>query len=493
MRNVLGVAQRRYTVERVLGRGTTTLVELARDEAGRPFALKRLVLTGSGAELERARRRIRREAEILGRLRHPAIVPLLAVEDDGVDVVLVMPFVEGGSLRDRVWSAGPLPVDEVRRLAGPLLDGLAAVHRHGVVHRDISPANVLFDGEGRPVLADFGVAGARHHTIGVTGEGWTIGTPGFMAPEQARGEAATAATDVFGLAATLAFALTGRGPYGAGSPELLAWRAARGDLEPLPPDLPADLSVALAAMLDPDPPRRPTAAAVRGGPTGTLPDGAQVRAEPPRRRGRFVAKLAASAAAALVAVVVAVVALAGSGQRGAARTTASRPVPTTAPPCAPRPYQPCGQPMPAPFTDGRTCIDGHGDYDGVAANGCEAAPDQVAGHTLADKVALVANIVPADEVDSYPTYVRDTFQFFCDGELAVRLTAPRGVADRVEILRQGGRTVLASAVSTDGTPAVARLADPSCAHDDSGWYTVRVSGVAGRSAAAYRLERDGHF
>jgi len=488
-----------YTVERLLGRGASAVVELARAPDGTSVAIKRVALTGSAAEIDRARRRIRREGEILTELRHPAIVPLLAVADDGADVLLVMPYASGGTLHDRITADGPMSPHQVGLLAGPLLDALATAHRHGVIHRDITPANILLTAGGEPMLADFGVATARLHTAGLTGDGCAFGTPGFMSPEQARGERATAASDVFSLAACLLFALRGAGPYGAGSPELLGWRASRGDLDPLPGDLPPATAAQLAAMLDPDPSRRPTAAAARGGPAGTLlaPQPAIVAAtvNPPVaapaatrhvRRWTIVA-----AAVATVAGVVAVVAARPSGDGRAAAATTVPPAPVTTVPCLPQPYQPCGQRSPAPFTDGARCTGNHDDYDGDRTNGCEAVPDTVDGAELTPDAPVVANIVPAADVDSYRLHVTDKLQLLCDGSVAVRLTAPPGVADRVDVLRDG--KVVATALATEGRTATARVDDPSCLHDDTGWLTVRVSAVAGRTAADYRLETSGHL
>ncbi len=194
-----------YTVVGLLGRGGMAVVELAVDADGNHVARKRISLRGSGQQIAMARRRIRREAEILASLDHPGIVPLLAVEDDGTDVVLVMPRMVG-SLADRVASGGPLQPSEVTEIGRLLLDALATAHRQGVVHRDIKPDNVLFDGQGRPALADFGVAVTRQFTPGLTSVGTVVGTPEFIAPEQAAGEPATTASDVFSLGATLAFA-----------------------------------------------------------------------------------------------------------------------------------------------------------------------------------------------------------------------------------------------------------------------------------------------
>src|SRR5690606_23536651 len=112
------------------------VVDLAVDPQGRPVALKRLSLHGSAAELAAARARVRREAEVLARLDHPAIVRLLDVLDDGDDVVLVMAHLGGGSLADRVRESGPLTPAELQAIADALLPALAAAHRAGVVHRD---------------------------------------------------------------------------------------------------------------------------------------------------------------------------------------------------------------------------------------------------------------------------------------------------------------------------------------------------------------------
>jgi len=168
--------------------------------------------------MHRARLRVRREAAVLATLDHPAIVRLLDVVDDGDDVVLVMPYLGGGTLADRVYAEGPMPGPAVNLLADQLFGALAAAHRAGIVHRDIKPANVLFDDAGRAYLADFGVATMRDATSGLTATEVVVGTPEFMAPEQARGERATPASDVFSLGATLRFAATGTPPYGRGTP-----------------------------------------------------------------------------------------------------------------------------------------------------------------------------------------------------------------------------------------------------------------------------------
>src|SRR5699024_6828302 len=129
--------------------------------------------------------------------------------------------------------------------------------------------NILFDDEGRAFLVDFGAAIHRDATPGLTASAMVLGTPGYMAPEQARGEPTTAASDLFSLGATLAFAATGEGPFGTADPRALMLRAAAGKTARLPRGLPADLRELIEATTAADPQDRPTAAEARGGTAGT--------------------------------------------------------------------------------------------------------------------------------------------------------------------------------------------------------------------------------
>jgi tRNA A-37 threonylcarbamoyl transferase component Bud32 len=477
-----------WTVVRRLGRGATGVVELAVGPDGRPVARKRLALHGSAPELDDARHRIRREADVLRRLDHPAIVPLLDVETDGDDVVLVMPYYEGGTLADRVASDGPLPADAVLALSERLVGALAAAHRAGIVHRDVKPQNVLFDAGGDAFLADFGVARASDVTTGLTGDGVVVGTPAYMAPEQARGEPAGPASDVFALGATLLFALTGRGPWGDGPAAAAFARASRGraDLGGVRGgDVPASLRRRLRAMLDREPRRRPSAAALAGGPHGTGGATARRRRPRPARRSTAV-RAGVGIAVVVIALVAALVVVDRGDDRG--KQVAAAPGGTT--PCHPLPYQPCGGAPVAPYTDGRACIDDHADYDGITTNGCEAAPDTADGTAFVNGRSLHANLVPGTDVDRYPMRVDDRFQLLCDGELRVTLTAPANVAQRVRILDPEGDEV-AKAVSGDGVPATAKVGDPNCLFDDGGTYVAEVSVVSGNSATDYELTRAG--
>ena len=465
-----------------LGRGGMGVVDLARAPDGRQVALKRLTLHGSTDDIARARQRIEREAEVLTRLHHPNVVELLDVVEEGDELTLVMPYLTGGTLAERVSRHGPAPVEEVERLADVLSSALAAAHRAGIVHRDIKPANVLFDADGVPHLADFGVASSRDDTAGLTAVGMVVGTPGFMAPEQARGDEAGQAADVFSLGATLLFAATGEGPYGRGAPDLLMVRAAQGKVQPVPRSLPIGLRRRLQAMLDPRPERRPSAAALAGGPHGTE----VARAAVGRRRRRW--PLWAGAGGVALAGVVA--ALAVSARETETPTTTTAPTSTTEP-CTDRPYQPCGQAQPAPNTDGRRCLEGFDDYDGDPDNGCEAAPDGLAdGTPLTDRVE--GTIVPRDDVDTFTVEVRDERQLLCDGELRITLTAPAGVTLRLEVLEDG--EVLGQATSADGVAASVTLREPECFFDDTTTLQARVSPVGSdRSAEPYVLERRGSF
>ena len=479
-----------YTVVGLLGRGGMAVVELAVDEEGRQVARKRVSLSGSAQQIEMARRRIRREAEVLATLRHPGIVTLLAVEDDGADVVLVMPRMVG-SLADRVAFNGTLPPSEVAAIGHALLDALATAQRQGVIHRDIKPANVLFDPAGRPALADFGVAVTRDFTAGLTTVGTIVGTPEFIAPEQAAGKPATAASDIFSLAATLMFALTGRGPYGEGEPLALMSRAAHGQVAPLPKDLPADLRRALAAMLDPRPARRPTAAAALGGLHGTRVDPAPRRKTPRWKRGAGIAATVAS----LLAVTAAGLYVAQRSSEPRATLSPivpspTQPAPSTTVPCTPLAYQPCGA-APAPGSDGSSCLTGRGDFDAVAANGCEAISDYRPGTVLTEAQPVLANLVPADRVATFQAQVSQSLLNLCLAKFRVTITAPPGATDRVEIVK-GGK-VLASAVSSSLVPATASASKPSCFQDDSGWLTVRVTAVSGQSPEDFRLTRSGSW
>jgi len=484
-----------YQVVQRLGRGGMGVVDLATGPEGEPVAMKRIVLAGSAREMDQARIRIRREAQALAALDHPNVVRLLDVVSDDDGIVLVLPYLVGGTLAERVHRDGPLPADEVERIGLALLGALAAAHRAGIVHRDIKPANVLFDAEGNPHLADFGIAAMHDATVGLTRTGMMMGTPQFMAPEQARGERSTTASDVFSLGATLVYAATGVLPYGRAEPAVLVQRAASGKVSELPSSLPPRLRLLLEPMTELDPARRPSAAALLGGPAGTIvvappPVRARRSRQPNPRRSRLLVYMGAGVAALAVGALIGVRLGNASGEPDSLIGSPIAALPTTTTTACPDlPYQPCGRPV-AAFTDGQVCIDDHADYDGLASNGCEAAPDNLDGATFGR--SLSANLVPADDVDTYPFHVDDGPSLLCDGELRVTLTGATGSVTRVEVLQ--GTTVLGSATSTDGDPATVKLREPSCWHDDATDLVARVASVGpARTAGDYELERSGSY
>jgi hypothetical protein len=461
-----------YQVLSVLGRGGTSVVELALDSNGCLVATKRVAVTGSAAQMHVARQRLRREAEVLRRLAHPGILPILDVLDDGADLLLVFPAMLE-SLEDRVDRLGPLPAPEVARIGRTLLAAVATAHRHGVVHRDIKPANVLFDHAGRPALSDFGVAATRETTAGLTPPGATVGTPLWMAPEQARGEPAGPASDVFSLAATLRFAATGEGPYLQGPAAAVIARAARGEVRSVPAFRGRGLPATIQRMLDPRPERRPSAAAVLGGVDGTIvspvsPDSPVSPATRGARRSRR--RLAAGA----VVAVVAAMAVLGA----ATALVASRPGRHAAPP--------------APHMAGKVCAPGWYNLNSLAADGCESRSDYLAGTVLTAGVPVFANLVPVSARDSFSTHVSGDAFALCWGSLHLTLTAPAHTAEELTVWK--GTRQVASAVSADNSPATATIDKPSCFGADSEDLRVTVSVLAATGAASagdFTLTRDG--
>jgi serine/threonine protein kinase len=180
-------------------------------DSGQPRAIKLL----SDALDPAALLRFRREAEAMSRLEHPDLVK---VHDWGTEQgrpYLVMDLLPGGSLHDRLRREGPLPADEAAELIARLADAMAFAHARGVIHRDIKPANVLLRDDGSPVLTDFGLARLLGRKTRLTQTGDLLGSPGYMAPEQATGDhrAVGPATDIYAVGVTLYECLTGSLPF----------------------------------------------------------------------------------------------------------------------------------------------------------------------------------------------------------------------------------------------------------------------------------------
>ena len=243
-----------YRIRRELGGGGMGRVFLA-DEArlGREVVIK--ILSPNMAASVNVER-FEREIQLAARLQHPHIVPLLTTGGSGSLLYYVMPFISGESLRAKLAREGELPIAEAIKILREVTDALAYAHRHGVVHRDIKPDNVLL-AEGHAVVTDFGVAKAVSASSGggsLTSVGIALGTPAYMAPEQAAADANTDhRADIYALGALSYEMLTGRTPFVAATPQALL--AAHISQEPDPvsrhrPAVPAPLATLVMRCLE---------------------------------------------------------------------------------------------------------------------------------------------------------------------------------------------------------------------------------------------------
>ncbi|MGO1049585.1 protein kinase domain-containing protein [Crossiella sp. CA198] len=249
----------RYRLEGQVGAGGNGVVWRATDEhLDRLVALKRALPGPSGQHGEQLQQ-LRREARLLAQLNHPHIVTLYDVLDDGAECWLVLEYVPARSLAEH----GVLPPELVARLGAQIADALAAVHAKGMLHRDITPANILMISEDEAKLGDFGISRLLAGEETVTGSSLLAGTPGYVAPEVANGGDPIAASDIFSLGSTLYAAVEGASPVGGktDNPFLRLRRAAEGRLTPSRNSGP--LAPVLTEMLRVDPKRRPDAATTR--------------------------------------------------------------------------------------------------------------------------------------------------------------------------------------------------------------------------------------
>ncbi len=234
----------RYDIERVVGTGGMGVVLKAHDsELHRTVAIK--VLAPHLAHNVSARRRFSREAQAAAAVVHPHVIPIYNVESDGKIPYLVMQYVAGHSLQGRVDERGALPVEVILRIAQQTAAGLAAAHAQGLVHRDVKPANILLEGDvDRVLLSDFGLARAIDDAS-LSRTGIVAGTPYYMSPEQAQGEAIDYRSDLFSLGAVIYFMLAGRPPFRASGAMAVLQRICHEPHRPLHqvnPETPLELS-----------------------------------------------------------------------------------------------------------------------------------------------------------------------------------------------------------------------------------------------------------
>jgi hypothetical protein len=243
-----------YRVVEKIGEGGMGVVYLARDAEGRQVAVK--VLGAAVANDPNARARLAREVDTMRRVRSLYVAEILDADVTGKSPYIVTRYVPGQTLEDTVRARGPLQGDSLARLAHGLAAALAAIHAAGVVHRDLKPGNVMLGG-GAPVVIDFGIAHVPDSTR-LTQTGLVMGTPGYLAPEVIEGEPSTGASDVHSWAATVAFAATGRQPFGSGTFQTIFFRVLQG--QATLDGIPGALLPLVTASLTPSPRNRPTAA-----------------------------------------------------------------------------------------------------------------------------------------------------------------------------------------------------------------------------------------
>jgi serine/threonine-protein kinase len=272
-----------YEVEAVLGRGGMGIVFRARHlRLNRSVALK-MALAGDFAE-PRERQRFQREAEAAAGLRHPNVVQIYDVGDTDGRPYLTMELVEGGSLAQKL-AGTPQPAREAATLLAVLAGAVHAAHACGIIHRDLKPGNVLLTGDGVPKISDFGLARRLEGTPGLTQSGVPLGTPSYMAPEQARSQtqAIRPAVDVYALGAILYEVLTGRPPFRGETAAETVLQVISQD--PVPPSrlstrLPRDLETICLKCLEKEPGRRYVSAAALADDLRRFGEGRPIQARP---------------------------------------------------------------------------------------------------------------------------------------------------------------------------------------------------------------------
>ncbi|MFB4422682.1 serine/threonine-protein kinase [Streptomyces sp. QL37] len=274
-----------------LGAGGMGRVYLGRSAGGRTVAVK--VVHPHFALDEQFRARFRREVDAARRLGARWTAPVLDADPDAAVPWVATGYVAGPPLSDAVTRHGPLPEYAVRALGAGLGEALDAVHAHGLIHRDVKPSNVLLALDG-PRLIDFGIARALGATVSLTSTGVSVGSPGYMAPEQIRGLDISGAADVFSLGAVLAYAATGTAPFPGDSSAVLLYKVVHE--EPELGDLEGELRELVAGCLAKDPADRPAPAELA---RRLAPGGAAALVAPGWLPGPLVREVSTSAVALL--------------------------------------------------------------------------------------------------------------------------------------------------------------------------------------------------
>jgi eukaryotic-like serine/threonine-protein kinase len=343
----------RYRLDEPIATGGMAEVWAAYDrELDRPVAVKLLLRSADPA-------RFAREARAAAALSHPNICQLYDFGEADGRPYIVLEYLPGGTLEDRLSSGEPLPADEAAQIANEIASGLAHAHARGLVHRDIKPGNALFDAEGAAKITDFGVAQMEDAST-LTEAGTLLGTAAYISPEQASAERVTPASDVYSFGVILYRMLTGRLPFEAESPLELAAKHANEEparILSVRPDAPPELERVATAALAKRPEDRP---ADGGALLALLEAGGDVDAEtavlaapPPAETGRMEAIPARRRRRArLVAIGGALALLAATGAAAALLASSEE----SEAPVTERP-SPGGTSRTGPTTDGGTTSD----------------------------------------------------------------------------------------------------------------------------------------
>ena len=249
------VLEGKYRIERLLGKGGMGAVFLAHDlTLERPVAIK--VLPPDVAQDEQVVRRFQQEAKTSAKLDHPNIIPIYRVESEGGLNYFVMKYISGTSLEEVLEKHEPLSVPDIQRILWEAACALGHAHQRGVVHRDVKPANIMFDHDGRVMLTDFGISKALQAATGFTATGMIIGTPHYMAPEQGKGAPVDGRADQYSLGVVGYRMITAELPFGGDSVHTIIYKHIYEEpplVNTKRPGTPGSLSAAISRSLSKEP------------------------------------------------------------------------------------------------------------------------------------------------------------------------------------------------------------------------------------------------